>query len=83
MPLVHAITTKLLIYVYADEHAPTHFHVNSPDGNAEVWLDTLSVKANSGVPEKALRKAIEWASIDANNVIIRNRFNQLNPEIAK
>jgi Domain of unknown function (DUF4160) len=49
MPLLHAITPKLKIHVYADEHAPTHFHVSTPDGEAEIWLDDLVVKENSGV----------------------------------
>lgn len=81
MPLLHPITPKLKIHVYADEHAPTHFHVCTPNGEAEIWLDDLVVKENSGVSAAALKRAKAWA--DDHREAIRALFNKLNPEIAK
>jgi hypothetical protein len=81
MPVIHAITPKLKIHVYADEHAPTHFHVSTPDGEAQIWLDTLLVKENNGVNKTQIRLAIAWA--ESNSETLRAKFNELNPEIAK
>lgn len=81
MPLLHSITPKLKIHVYADEHAPTHFHVSTPDGEAEIWLADLVVKENSGVSATALKRAKAWAA--DHHEVIRALFNDLNPEIAK
>ncbi len=81
MPLVHAVTARLLIYVYADEHAPSHFRVKTPEREAQVWLANLTVKENSGVPSRSMKKALTWAA--EHRVEIATRFNQLNPRIAK
>ncbi|MDP2430894.1 MAG: DUF4160 domain-containing protein [Pseudomonadota bacterium] len=81
IPTVHAITPKLLIAVYADEHAPMHFHIKTPDGEAQVWLDGLRVKENSGVSKRAMKQALAWAAGNAD--ALAAIFNQLNPGIAK
>ena len=81
MPIIHAVTPKLLIYVYAVEHAPTHFHIKTPDGEAQVWLDSLAVKENSGVSIRAMKQSLAWAA--AHREEIAQRFNQLNPRIAR
>jgi hypothetical protein len=52
-------TGRLKISVYAD-HAPPHFHVRTPEGDATVDLQTLAVTAGGG-NRKLLAEAIAWA----------------------
>lgn len=50
------------IYVYADDHAPPHFHVRGPQSNAQVRIDTLEVIAGTisgGDRTEAITYAVE------------------------
>jgi hypothetical protein len=45
MPRIATLTSGAAIYVYADDHAPPHFHVRGRESNAQVRIDTLEVMA--------------------------------------
>lgn len=47
------------IKIYPDDHAPPHFHVQTPDGESLVQIDGLRVLGR-GAEGKAQR-ALQWA----------------------
>lgn len=49
------------IKIYPDDHAPPHFHVQTPDGESLVIIDDLNVLGKGANP-KALKMALAWAS---------------------
>ncbi|MGQ0700509.1 MAG: DUF4160 domain-containing protein [Panacagrimonas sp.] len=51
------------ITMYADDHEPPHFHVQCPDGEAQIALETLRLMAPPAPDvKKALKQAIREAS---------------------
>ncbi|MGY2238303.1 DUF4160 domain-containing protein [Pseudomonas gingeri] len=48
------------IKIYPDDHAPPHFHVQTPDGESLVLIDGLNVLGH-GADTKALKAALSWA----------------------
>lgn len=55
------------IKIYPDDHAPPHFHVQTPDGESLVEIDGLKVLGKGANP-KALKEAIEWAKANTNKL---------------
>lgn len=49
------------IKIYPDDHAPPHFHVQTPDGESLVEIDGLRVLGKGAAP-KALKAALAWAA---------------------
>ena len=49
------------IKIYPDDHAPPHFHVQTPDGESLVTIDGLQVLGKGANP-KALKFALLWAA---------------------
>lgn len=60
MPTVYA-ETNWKITMYAFDHNPPHFHVVTPDGEAQVRIDDLEVLRTS-LPDRAIRDAVGWAA---------------------
>lgn len=48
------------IKIYPDDHAPPHFHVQTPDGESLVQIDGFRVLGKGAEP-KALKAALMWA----------------------
>jgi len=48
------------IKIYPDDHAPPHFHVQTPDGESLVLIEGLCVLGRGANP-KALKAALLWA----------------------
>jgi hypothetical protein len=46
--------------IYSDDHAPPHFHVQTPDGESLVQIEGLIV-LGKGAETKALKAALLWA----------------------
>ncbi len=46
------------IKIYPDDHAPPHFHVQTPDGESLVEIDGLKVLGKGAEPKAALA----WAA---------------------
>lgn len=72
MGKVHTIG-KNRIVVYADDHAPPHFHIRGVDSEALVEIATLRVLKGE-VPSKA---ALDWAR--ENIETIKAEWNRLYP----
>ena len=49
------------ICIYPDDHAPPHFHVQTPDGESLITIDHFRV-LGSGANPKALKEALAWAA---------------------
>jgi hypothetical protein len=58
---------KLLIQTYADDHAPPHFHVVTPDDEALIRIDGFEAIAGS-IRRRDLAIALEWASANADRL---------------
>ena len=65
------------ICMYADDHAPPHFHILFAEHEALVRISDLSVTAGS-VPHTALRKALAWAADNQPSLALK--WLQLNEE---
>lgn len=63
------------IYIYADDHAPPHFHVLGADTDIQVEIDTLQVMRGQFRPA-AFAEAIAWAS--ANQSLLRAKWSEFN-----
>ncbi len=48
------------IQIFGDDHAPPHFHIVTPDGEALVRLADLRVIAGK-IRSRDARRAIDWA----------------------
>jgi len=66
------------LVIKGNDHNPPHFHVQGPEGNAMVSIETLDVIAGS-TNKKLLGFAIEWAS-DRRDML-KEKFYQLNPNL--
>ena len=66
---------KLALYFYADDHAPPHFHVRSPDSNAQVEIATLEIMRGSA-SRADLERAIAWSL--ANRAYLESKWRELN-----
>lgn len=59
MATVHS-TPNWKIKIYPDDHAPPHFHVQTPDGESLVEINGLKV-LGKGAHAKSLKAALVWA----------------------
>jgi len=66
---------KLALYIYADDHTPPHFHIRSPDSNAQVEIETLEMMRGNA-SRADLEKAIEWSL--ANREHLRDKWREFN-----
>lgn len=63
------------VYMYADDHAPPHFHLIGIEWEAVVSLSTLTV-LRGDAPGADLREAIQWA--DQNRQFLADMWSTLN-----
>ena len=63
--------------MYAEDHAPPHFHILFAEHEATVRISDLEVTGGS-VPRVAMRKALAWAT--DNQASLALRWIQLNEE---
>jgi hypothetical protein len=68
---------KLLIQIYADDHAPPHFHVVTPDDEALISIDGFEVIAGT-VRRRDLAIVVEWASANVDK--LKAEWDRLNEE---
>jgi hypothetical protein len=63
------------IYIYADDHAPPHFHVRGPNTDCQVSIETLQVMR--GRYRRAdLAEAVTWAA--ENQALLRAKWSEYN-----
>lgn len=63
------------VYVYADDHAPPHFHVVGRGFNAAINISTLQIQRGTLSPG-ILAEAITWAA--TNRTTLVNAWEDLN-----
>jgi hypothetical protein len=74
MPSIRRLA-NVTIYIYADDHAPPHFHVRGPSSNVQVEIETLQVMRGE-CRAGDLAEAITWAA--DNRALLRAKWNELN-----
>jgi hypothetical protein len=74
MPTI-AILSNAKIQMFADDHAPPHFHLYGAKSNAQIRLDTLTV-LRGRVDAADLREAAVWAA--ANGAFLAAEWSRLN-----
>jgi len=52
--------SRCVLYIYANDHNPPHFHVRTSDGDAAIVIETLAV-ADGTIDRLALKEALQWA----------------------
>jgi hypothetical protein len=66
---------SLKIQVFADDHNPPHFHVVTPDEEALVRIDDLTILRGS-LRARVFRTAADWAR--GNREVLVDEWNRLN-----
>ena len=77
MPCLVQLTASVSIYVYANDHAPPHFHIVTPDGDALVAIISLQI-IRGQVRRQAYAAAVTWASDPANRAALVAEWKRLN-----
>jgi hypothetical protein len=67
----------VVIWVYANDHLPPHFHIISPDGEALVEIETFDLYAGAIPRGASARKLMAWARENVDQ--LRAAWNALNP----
>jgi hypothetical protein len=52
----------IIIRMFFDEHAPSHFHAEYAEYKAQIAIETLQV-LNGKLPRRALALVLEWAAL--------------------
>lgn len=60
MPRIATLRSGAAIYIYADDHAPPHFHVRGARSNAQIRIEDLQVMRGF-ILKADLVEAIEFA----------------------
>jgi hypothetical protein len=66
---------SLKIQIFADDHNPPHFHAVTPDHDALVAIETLTVLRGS-IPRRDLDTALDW--VRDNRAAVRAEWERLN-----
>jgi hypothetical protein len=66
---------NIIITVYANDHLPPYFHAITPDFEALIEIETLSVRAGS--LGRSRRVVLDWAA--ENVAVIKAEWNRINP----
>jgi hypothetical protein len=65
------------IYIYADDHAPPHFHARGPDTNIQVSIETLQVMRGH-YKRGAFAETTAWAA--DNQSLLRAKWIEFNEQ---
>jgi hypothetical protein len=74
MPTIHRLASAS-IYIYADDHAPPHFHILGPHSDVQVEIETLRVMRGE-YRAVDLAEAIQWAA--QNQQLLLTKWRELN-----
>jgi hypothetical protein len=74
MPRIHRLNNGAL-YIYANDHAPPHFHVVGPDSNARIGIDSLEI-LRGRCSRRDFHEAVEWAL--AHQDFLLQRWREIN-----
>lgn len=73
---IHTIG-KVVIWMYANDHLPPHFHIVSPDTEALIEIETFDLYAGEIPRGASARKLMVWARENVDQ--LRAAWNALNP----
>lgn len=74
MPTIKRLT-NVTLYIYADDHAPPHFHAVGPHTDVQIEIETL--QALRGRYHRIdLVEAVTWAA--QNQSLLRAKWNEFN-----
>lgn len=65
-----------VIAMYFRDHNPPHFHIVTPESEAQMTIASLSI-LEGAVDRRAEREAREWAS--ANRATLEAKWREFNP----
>ena len=74
MPTIRRLT-NCKIAMYADDHAPPHFHVVGPDWRCSIDLSTMEMIAGEA-PRRDLKEALDWGR--QNRRLLLDKWSELN-----
>jgi hypothetical protein len=74
MPKV-ATLTNAVIYIYADDHLPPHFHVWGPDTDAQIEIHSLQIM-NGKISRRDYAEAVAWA--ENNQALLETKWSEYN-----
>ena len=74
MPTI-ARLSNCTVYIYADDHAPPHFHLRGPDSNAMISIESAEVIAGRA-HGRDLAEAQRW--VNANRDLLRREWRRIN-----
>jgi hypothetical protein len=66
---------NVVVYMYADDHPPPHFHIVSPRTDVQVEIGTLRV-IEGIFDRRDLATVVEWAK--GNRALLRQKWSELN-----
>lgn len=67
---------RCVLYIYAKDHNPPHFHVRTRTDDAVIEIETLELVEGS-VDRPALREALDWARENKEEIL--EKWNEFNP----
>ena len=76
MGRIHTIG-RISVWVYANDHLPPHFHINSPDTQAIIEIATFEVYAGELPRGASARDILAWARENVDQIIAE--WNRVNP----
>jgi hypothetical protein len=80
MPTILRFRSNYKICIYAGDHPRPHFHVEGPDCDATVLIDTLQLDRGDA-PTAILEEAIELAQRNQNLLVAKwNEYNETDDE---
>lgn len=66
---------RLAIYIYADDHAPPHFRLRSPNSGAQIEIATMRVLRGTA-DRVEYAEAVAWA--EANRNLLMEKWWEFN-----
>lgn len=72
----------IVIQMYADDHAPPHFHARYAGHAARIAIETHEVLAGS-LPPRALALVVEWAALHRDELLADWRLARADLPLSK
>ena len=75
MPRIHTFS-NCRIYIYADDHAPPHFHVLGPQSEALIRIETMEVMRGA-ISRADYVEVTDWAKANVETLLARwSEYNE-------
>ena len=75
MPRIHTLS-NCRIYIYADDHAPPHFHALGPEAEALIRIETMEVMRGT-ISRADYAEVTEWAKANVEALLAKwSEYNE-------